>query len=202
MQIKAKKKKKIRVKPSGFHIDYQRIIDEAIKSIPAPIQGDKGDSIKGDKGDRGDFIKGDKGDSIKGDKGESIRGDKGDSIKGDKGDSIKGDKGKDAIVDYEGIFKAIKRQLSTDKTLADFEIKKSGNSLVITKLFKDGTRKTNRIRLPQGGGGAQIGHIFAIPLNQTLEIPVDRQFDHLGRFCVNGRKVINGRFVLGIGANV
>lgn len=41
------------------------------------------------------------------------------------------------------------------------------------------------------------GHIFAIPINETLTIPVNKQFDHLGRFRVDGRKVIHGRFVHG-----
>ncbi len=51
-----------------------------------------------------------------------------------------------------------------------------------------------------GGGGVE-GHIFEIPNGSTLTINAGRQFDHLGRFGVGGRKVIDGRFVLGIGAN-
>lgn len=220
MIVAAKKANKINTKSTRVYVDYERILSETIEAIPAPIKGDKGDqgdSIQGDKGDQGDAIKGDQGDSIKGDKGDSIRGDKGESIKGDQGDqgdSIKGDKGDQGdtgIVDPKDITKAVTRALtralSADKTLADFEIKKgAGNTIVITKLYKDGTRKTDKVRIPGGGGGGggsivTIGQIFSIANGESLTIPAGRQFDHLGRFIINGRKIINGRFTLGIGVN-
>lgn len=47
---------------------------------------------------------------------------------------------------------------------------------------------------------AIAGHPFKVDSGETLTITEDRQFDHLGRFPVDGRLVINGRFVLGIGA--
>lgn len=44
------------------------------------------------------------------------------------------------------------------------------------------------------------GHPFKVDSGESLTIPQNFQFDHLGRFPIDGRKIINGRFVLGIGA--
>lgn len=42
-------------------------------------------------------------------------------------------------------------------------------------------------------------HPFEVASGKVLKIPQNLQFDHLGRFTVGGRLVIDGRFVLGIG---
>ncbi len=81
-------------------------------------------------------------------------------------------------------------------------IPRSGGGGVITRVKSD----ENSITISPANGRGDIdlsfvGHVFAIDTGKTLTIPTDIQFDHLGSFNVNGRKVINGRFVLGIGAN-
>lgn len=48
------------------------------------------------------------------------------------------------------------------------------------------------------GGAGAIGHIYEIPSSTSLTIPAGRQFDHLGRFTIDGRAVVNGRFTLGL----
>ena len=181
MQVKAKKRKNIKANPTRVHVDYERIISEAILAIPEPIKGDKGEqgeSIQGLKGDKGDSIrgaqglKGDKGDSIQGAKGEHGRkgtqGDKG--IQGNRGKE--GKKGKDAVVDYERIFTSLKRELSKDRTLADFSIKKRGGStLVITKLYRDGRKKEETITL-QTGGGTGGGSVQVDPTTVTTSFSI------------------------------
>jgi hypothetical protein len=95
-------------------VDYQSIIDEIVKEIPAPRdgrdgkdgekgergeKGESGISIQGERGARGergekgeDGKTGDKGDrGDKGDPGESIKGERGE--KGEDGESIRGDRG-------------------------------------------------------------------------------------------------------------
>jgi|TARA_Y100000310_G_scaffold335623_3_gene418111 hypothetical protein len=164
--------KPLRAKPSRIHVDYERIIGEAIEAIPEPIKGDKGeqgDSIRGPQG-----IKGPKGDSIRGPEG--IKGEKGDSIQGERGprgkigekggkgiQGLRGPRGKDgksADVDYERIFGTLKRAISKERSLVDLSIKKKGSgTLVITKLYRDGSKKTESITIQSGGGGGGVGGV-------------------------------------------
>lgn len=170
MQVRAKARKPIIAKPSRVYVDYERIISEAILAIPEPIPGEKGE-----QGIKGDTIKGVKGDSVtglrghKGDKGESVQGAKGEygkkGTQGDKGlqgnRGKEGLKGKESVIDYERIFSTIGRELSKDRTLSDFSIKKQGGgTLVITKLYKDGRKTTDKITLQTGGGtGGAVGGV-------------------------------------------
>lgn len=48
-------------------------------------------------------------------------------------------------------------------------------------------------------GPSHEGHQFAIAAATNLEIGEDRQFDHVGRFKVDGELIIDGRFALSLG---
>ena len=67
-------------------------------------------------------------------------------------------------------------------------------------VFKDEVVVGTKTLTELSSGGDE-GHPFCVDSGNTLTVNQGRQFDHLGRFCVDGRKVIDGRFVLGIGVN-
>jgi len=78
----------------------------------------------------------------------------------------------------------------------DIAIFRDGDDLT----FKDKTVSGEKTLAQLAAGGGYVGHPFNVANGETLTIPVDLQFDNLGRFGVSGRLVIDGRFVLGIGA--
>lgn len=213
MKERTRTAKPLRAKPSRVYVDYDLIHRRAVQEIPEPIKGDKGEAgesiqgPQGEKGDKGDSIqglrghKGDKGDSIQGPKGEfgkkGTQGDKG--LQGARGKA--GPKGKDAVVDYERIFGDIKRGLSKDKTISDISIKKVGNTLVITKLYRDGRKTTDKISLPGGGGAAVATSTegypnYLITAGTDIAVPVNKQHFTSGSLTIDGCFQVDGQAVI------
>ena len=56
---------------------------------------------------------------------------------------------------------------------------------------------SGQLKLSELAGVTVAGHPFKIDSGGSLTVPTDRQFDHIGRFKVDGRLVLNGRFTLG-----
>lgn len=68
------------------------------------------------------------------------------------------------------------------------------------KLMAKDTENPTGANLTQMLEAASVGHPFKVDSGESLVVPQNRQFDHLGRFLTEGRLVIDGRFTLGIGA--
>lgn len=52
--------------------------------------------------------------------------------------------------------------------------------------------------LTELAAASAVGHPWQVTSGNTLTIDAGRQFDHIGRFKIDGRVALNGRFALGL----
>ena len=68
--------------------------------------------------------------------------------------------------------------------------------------LKTGDGNTAWSDISEGGSGNDTqDHQYKVTAGNTITIDAGRQFDHNGRFQVDGRKIIDGRFVFGMVKN-